>query len=68
MLIGGASLYEQAIGMADQLYITKINAKFSGDAWFPEFSLEDWHEVWREDHQADERNPYNYVFVKYAHG
>lgn len=66
MLIGGASLYQQTIGMAARLYITEIHARFEGDAWFPAIDPERWIENWREDHQADERNPYAYSFVNYC--
>lgn len=67
MLIGGASLYQQTIGMADRLYITQIHAKFEGDAWFPAIDPEQWIETWREDHLPDERNQYAYSFVNYYH-
>jgi dihydrofolate reductase len=66
MLIGGASLYQQTIGLADRLYITQIDGVFEGDAWFPEIDPLRWHESWREDHEPDERNHYAYSFVKYC--
>ncbi len=65
MLIGGASLYEQTMTVADALYITEIHHQFSGDAWFPAIDAENWKEVWREEHPADERNKFRYAFVKY---
>lgn len=65
MLMGGANLYQQTIDIADVLYITEINHVFDGDAWFPEIDSAHWKEVSREEHQADEKNPYDYAFVKY---
>lgn len=65
MLMGGASLYEQTIELADCLYITEIHHQFEGDAWFPVIENNDWKEIWREDHAADERNQFPYSFVKY---
>lgn len=65
MLIGGAMLYQQTMGIADHLYITEIHEKFEGDAWFPEINPAHWQETWREDHAADERNLYAFTFVKY---
>lgn len=67
MLIGGASLYQQTIDIADKLYITRIHAQFEGDAWFPVINPDYWTECWREDHQPDERNRYAYSFVNYCH-
>ena len=66
MLIGGASLYQQTLDMATQLYITRIHHRFEGDAWFPELDPGQWQEVWREDHEADASNPYAYSFLKYS--
>jgi len=66
MLIGGASLYEQAIGRASRLYITRIHGQFEGDTWFPEFNLDDWNIESRENFDADQANPYPYSMVKYV--
>jgi dihydrofolate reductase len=37
-IIGGAQIYKQAIGLADRLYLTKIDAEFPADAFFPDYS------------------------------
>ncbi len=63
MIIGGASFYEQMLPWADRLYLTFVHADVEGDAWFPEFDRSQWREVYREDHEADEKNPYAYSFV-----
>jgi dihydrofolate reductase len=49
-IIGGAELYKQALLLADRLYLTEITIQppdsllvsFEGDAFFPEFSSNDW--------------------------
>jgi dihydrofolate reductase len=63
MIIGGMSFYEQMLPRADRLYMTLIHARFEGDAWFPEFDMEQWRELSREDHEADDKNPHPYSFV-----
>jgi dihydrofolate reductase len=63
MVIGGAALYATLLPRADRLYLTRIDAAFAGDAWFPEIALDEWREVARETHAPDERNPYPYTFV-----
>ena len=63
MIIGGASVYAQALPRADRLYMTLVHAEVEGDAWFPEFPLNEWREVERHDHAADDKNPYPYSFV-----
>jgi len=65
MLIGGASLYLPSLEHADVLYLTQIHHAFSGDTWFPEIDMEQWTEAYREDFEADEKNPHSYSFMKY---
>lgn len=44
-IIGGQSIYEQAISLADVAYLTIVQAKIAdGDAWFPKFTS-DWSQV-----------------------
>lgn len=40
MIIGGAQIFEQAMSIADRLYITFINHTFKGDTYFPTY--DDW--------------------------
>lgn len=65
MLIGGASLYEQAISRAHRLYLTEVHAEVPGDAFFPSFSLDEWREISREEFFPDEKNPIACAFVTY---
>ena len=63
MIIGGAQIYEQALPMADRLYLTQVHAEVNGDAWFPAFQPGDWAEIGREDFDAEGHNPYDYSFI-----
>ncbi len=63
MIIGGSSLYQQTLPLAQRLYMTIVHADVQGDAWFPEFDLQQWREVQRSEHGADEKNPYACSFV-----
>ncbi len=65
MLIGGASLYQQCINRADQIYLTLIHHRFNGDTWFPEIDPDQWKQTTRADHRADSSNSYSYSFIKY---
>lgn len=43
VIMGGASIYEQALPLVDKMYITLIDAEIDGaDAWFPAYNNEDW--------------------------
>ncbi|BBB27802.1 type 3 dihydrofolate reductase [Amphritea japonica] len=63
MVIGGAQIYEQALALADRLYLTQVHADVNGDAWFPVFHPGDWAEIGRQDFAADGPNPYDYSFI-----
>jgi len=62
-ILGGAQIYQLAMPLAQRLYITEIKEHFEGDAYFPEPDTNVWQEVWREEHQADEKNPHDYAFT-----
>jgi dihydrofolate reductase len=49
-LIGGAELYREGLEQADRLYITEIEASFSGDAFFPAIDYTQWKPVAEESH------------------
>lgn len=63
VVIGGAELYTQLLPQADRLYLTQIDAEFDGDAYFPEFDLAVWHEIYRQEHLADDRHDYAFTWL-----
>lgn len=62
-ICGGAYVYKQFLPYTDKLYITEIHANPEGDTYFPEINKEEWKEVSREEHKADEKNSFDYSFV-----
>ena len=63
-IIGGASVYEQALPLADRLCLTEVDdVPQKADAFFPDYS--DWHVVTKEAHPKDERHAFEYAFVDY---
>ncbi len=64
-IIGGGEVFKQALPIADHLYITWINEDFSGDVYFPKFSLEEWSLVSKIKGKKDEKNPYDYYYLVY---
>ena len=55
-IIGGQSLYERALPMADILYISEIDADVDGDVSFPEFDESQFREVATKSFENSERN------------
>ena len=64
-IIGGASVYEQALPIADRLCLTEIHdTPADADAFFPEY--DGWKETAREEHTTDEKHHQAYAFVDYV--
>ncbi|MBR9805496.1 dihydrofolate reductase [bacterium] len=64
-VIGGAQLYEALLAEADRLYLTRVQARPDGDAFFPALNLGDWRLLRSESHEADERNEHAMIFEVY---
>lgn len=56
---GGATVYEQALPLADAMYLSFVKGDFEGDAYFPEFDPAAWRVVESRDHAQ-------FRFVHYA--
>ena len=66
-IIGGASVYEQALPLADRLCLTEVHdTPKEADAFFPDIT--GWREIRREEHDKDEKHEQQYAFVDYVRG
>lgn len=63
MIIGGESFYQQMLPRADRFYLTQVHGRFEADAFFPDFDMDEWREVAREEHTADEKNEFDCSFI-----
>ena len=59
-IIGGGELYAQTIDRAARLYITDVDAAPLGDALFPVFNEQDWHETLRESVPAGPKDDHSF--------
>jgi dihydrofolate reductase len=65
-IIGGASVYQEALPLADKLCITHIeDTPAQADAFFPAIDPAVWKETSREVHPTDEKHLYPYLFIDY---
>lgn len=63
-IIGGASVYEQALSLADRVCLTYVyDTPKNADTFFPSFNKDEWKEVFREEHEMDEKHNQRYAFV-----
>lgn len=52
-VVGGASLYAEALAVADELLVTEIDAKVEGDVFFPPWDRATFREESREPHVSE---------------
>lgn len=65
-IIGGESIYGQAMEFAGKIYLTRIeDITKEADAFFPEINSEEWREVMRQEYGVDEKHLYPYTFINY---
>ena len=64
-VIGGETLYREALPLADRIYLTRIHRDFEGDRFLFPIDQAIWAQTSREDHEADPENPYAYSFIIY---
>ena len=65
-IIGGGTLFESAMPLAERMYITRVHANIpDADAFFPVIDHGHWKLVWDEQHEADEKHQYAYTFERY---
>jgi dihydrofolate reductase len=59
-IIGGGSVYNQFLSMADRLYLTVVHKNFDADTFFDPINFSHWKETFREDRSCDE---FDYSFI-----
>ncbi len=62
---GGGEIYVQALPLAHKVYLTRVQADFEGDAYFPILDPAIWIEVFRDSHPSDLCHAYPYEFLIY---
>jgi len=66
-IIGGGSVYNETIHLASKLYLTQVYSVFpKANTFFPKIDMNIWKEYWRKDCKKDEKNSFDYSFIKYS--
>lgn len=61
-IIGGGEIYRAFLPYADVLELTRVDASFEADAFFPEINFNNWQCTYSEQHEVDEKHKYAYRF------
>lgn len=62
---GGGEIYQQAMQLADRLYVTVVHAVFEGDTVFPEIDDSEWELSDEARHEPDARHSVAFSFKTY---
>lgn len=57
MVIGGGQLYQEALQLAQRVYLTRIDLELEGDTFFPVLDAQHWQQIEAETHPAQEQEP-----------
>jgi len=63
-VIGGTTLFEETLPIADVIHLTEVEAEVEGDTYFPDFDRGAWRETEIVRHGADERHLYPFRIVR----
>jgi dihydrofolate reductase len=63
-VIGGTTLFEETLPLADTIHLTEVLAEVEGDTYFPRFRRADWREVEVISQPADARHAYPFRIVR----
>lgn len=61
-IIGGGEIYNQSLGLADKIELTRVNETFDADAFFPEINLNEWELTTEEFHSKDEKHSFDFNY------
>jgi len=62
MVIGGGEIYRALFDKAKRIYLTRVEAEPDADTFFPSLDPQHWYLVSQRNHEADQKNAYNYSF------
>ena len=65
-VIGGSSLYKEAMPHATRLYVTQIEAVIEGDISFPEINWAGWSSIRNERHEPDEDHAHAFTISEFV--
>jgi dihydrofolate reductase len=63
-VIGGTSLFQESLPIADGLVLTEIHRDYAGDTWFPAWDRSQWRESQREAHTAADGTRFDFVLYE----
>lgn len=64
-IIGGGSIYEQTLDVADQLEVTLVKTQLKADTFFPKINMKIWKKTQEICHEKDDKNEFDFCIQTY---
>lgn len=65
MVIGGSAVFEEALPLAQRIYLTIIHHQFDADVFFPKFDETQWVRTVIDSKMPDAKNVYRMTFCQF---
>ena len=65
-LIGGRSVFQEGLNLADKMYLTRVHESFEGDTFFPNIPEDKWRKISEDYRPKNEDNAYDTTFEVYG--
>lgn len=62
-IIGGGEIYQLALSRVRWIYLTWVDVEIEGDAFFPDWSQENFVQVSEEAHPVDDQHAFSFKFL-----
>lgn len=64
-VIGGAEIYRLFLPYSHRVYLTRVQAEFDADSYYPVLKEDEWELVSKVEFDKDEKHPWPYSFEKW---
>lgn len=65
-IIGGGSIYQQFMPLADRLYVTHIHSRLPADVYFPKIDPKKWKIISKENYKSGSTGNIPYTYIIYS--
>ena len=62
---GGGAIYQMYLDKCDEMFITEVDTIVEADTKFPEFDVNEWELVSRQEFSKDDDNEFDFTFLHY---
>ena len=64
-VFGGGAIYQMYLDKCDEMFITEVDTIVEADTKFPEFDVNEWELVSRQEFSKDDDNEFDFTFLHY---